>query len=133
LYGDSGEYWSALGAAENQVGNIVSALEAYEKATEVAPEDATGWVSWSAILYEQGHYQEAIDLLSHAVELHPHEAHFHYMFCAYLLAAGRLREAYQELETALSLNYEQHVILFDYFPELEKQPALRRLIDQFRK
>ncbi len=133
LYGDSGEYWAALGAAENQVGNVVSALEAYEKATEVAPEDATGWVSWSAILYEQGHFEEAVDLLQHAVELHPHEAHFHYMLCAYLLAAGRLREAYQELETALTLNYEQHTLLFDYFPELEKQPALRRLIDQFRK
>ena len=133
LYGDSGEYWAALGAAENQVGNVVSALEAYEKATEVAPEDATGWVSWSAVLYEQGHYEEAIDLLGHAVELHPHEAHFHYMRCAYQLAAGRLREAYQELETALALNYEQHKLLFDYFPELENQPGLRRLIDQFRK
>jgi hypothetical protein len=71
--------------------------------------------------------------MRHAVELHPHEAHFHYMICAYLLAAGRLREAYQELETALTLNYEQHSLLFDYFPELEKQPALQRLIDQFRK
>jgi len=133
LYGESGEYWAALGAAENQVGNIVSALEAYEKATEVAPDDATGWVSWSAILYEQGHYEEATDLLQHAVDLHPHEAHFHYMRCAYQLAAGRLREAYQELETALTLNFEQHALLFDYFPDLKNNAALLRLIEQFRK
>jgi len=85
------------------------------------------------LLIIKGHYEEAIDLMQHAVELHPHEAHFHYMICAYLLAAGRLREAYQELETALTLNYEQHSLLFDYFPELEKQPALQRLIEQFRK
>ena len=133
LYGESGEYWSALGAAENQVGNVVSALEAYEKATAVAPEDAQGWVSWSAILYEQGHFAEAVDLVRHAVELHPHEAHFHYMLCAYLLADGRMREAYNTLETALTLSFDQHVLLFDYFPELREQPGLKRLIEQFRK
>ena len=133
LYADSGEYWSALGAAENQVGNVVSALEAYEKATEVAPEDAQGWVSWSAILYEQGHFSEAVDLVRHAVELHPHEAHFHYMLCAYLLADGRMREAYNTLETALTLSFDQHVLLFDYFPELREQPGLKKLIEQFRK
>ena len=132
LYGDSGEYWSALGMAENHVGNVVSALEAFERATEVAPEEVQAWVNWSAILYEQGHFGEAADLVRHAVELHPLESHFHYMLCAYLLADGRLREAYAELETALSLNYEQHSLLFDYFPELRQQPALQRLIDQFR-
>ncbi len=132
LYAESGEYWAALGAAENQIGNVVSALEAYEKATEVAPEEAQGWVNWSAILYEQGHYAEAASLVQHAVDLHPHEAHFHYMQCAYLMSDGRLREAYQSLETALALNYDQHTLLFDYFPELRRQPALLRLIDQHR-
>ena len=133
LYDESGEYWAALGAAENHVGNVVSALEAYEKATEVAPDEAQGWVNWSAILYEQGNFREASELLRHAVELHPREAHFHYMLCAYLLADGRLKEAYQTLETALTLNYDQHTVLFDYFPELKQQPALQRLIEQFRK
>ena len=112
---------------------MVSALEAYEKATEVAPEDVQAWVSWSAILYDQGHFGEAVDLVRHAVELHPHEAHFHYMLCAYLLADGRMKEAYGVLETALTLNYEQHVLLFDYFPQLREQPGLKRLIEQFRK
>lgn len=133
LYGESSEYWAALGAAENHVGNVVSALEAYEKATEVAPEDAQGWVSWSAILYEQGNFSEATELLRHAVELHPLEAHFHYMLCAYLLADGRLQDAYHSLETALTLNYDQHPLLFDYFPELRQQPGLKRLIEQYRK
>jgi hypothetical protein len=55
------------------------------------------------------------------------------MLCAYLLADGRLREAYQALDTALALNYDQHVLLFDYFPELRNQPGLKRLIDQYRK
>ena len=132
LYPESGEYWATLGAAENQVGNVANALEAYEKATEVAPEEAQAWVSWSAILYDQGHFGEAAGLVQHAVDLHPLEAHFHYMLCAYLLADGRLREAYDALETALTLNYEQHPLLFDYFPELKNQPGLKRLIEQHR-
>jgi hypothetical protein len=55
------------------------------------------------------------------------------MLCAYLLADGRMREAYTTLETALTLNYEQHVLLFDYFPALREQPGLKKLIEQFRK
>ena len=51
----------------------------------------------------------------------------------YLLADGRMREAYETLETALMLNFEQHVLLFDYFPELREQPGLKKLIEQFRK
>lgn len=133
LYAESIEYWLALAAAENQVGNVVSALEAYEKAAEVAPDSKDVWLNWSIILYEQGNFAGAIDLLRNAVEAQPAEAELHYRLCAYLLAAGRYREAYETLENALVLDFDKHRLLFEYFPELESQKALARLIDQYRK
>lgn len=133
LYAESVEYWLALAAAEYQVGNVVSSLEAYEKATEVAPDSKDAWLNWSIILYEQGNFSGAIDLMRNAVEVQPAEAELHYRLCAYLLAAGRYREAYETLENALVLDFDKHRLLFDYFPELESQKALARLIDQYRK
>ncbi|AIZ64793.1 hypothetical protein PK28_15935 [Hymenobacter sp. DG25B] len=133
LYEESVEYWMALATAEYQVGNIVSAIECYDKATQVAPDNKDAWLNWSIILYEQGNYDGAIDLMRNAVEIQPAEAELHYRLCAYLLAAGRYREAYECLENALVLDFDKHRLLFDYFPELESQRALARLIDQYRK
>ena len=127
------EYWLALAAAEYQIGNLVSAVEAYEKATEVGPENKDGWLNWSILLYEQGNFDGAIDLMRNALEISPVEAELHYRLCAYLLAAGRYREAYECLENALMLDFDKHRLLFEYFPELESQQALARLIDQYRK
>lgn len=133
LYEESVEYWLALAAAEFQIGNIVSAVEAYEKGSEVGPDNKDVWLNWSILLYEQGNFDGAIDLMRNAVEIQPLEAELHYRLCAYLLAAGRYREAYQCLENALVLDFDKHRLLFDYFPELESQKALARLIDQYRK
>ncbi|UPL48570.1 tetratricopeptide repeat protein [Hymenobacter sublimis] len=133
LYEESVEYWLALAAAEYQIGNIVSSIEAYEKAVEVAPDNKDAWLNWSIILYEQGNFDGAIDLMRNAVEIQPMEAELHYRLCAYLLAGGRYREAYECLENALVLDFDKHRLLFDYFPELESQKALARLIDQYRK
>ncbi|WBO83572.1 tetratricopeptide repeat protein [Hymenobacter yonginensis] len=133
IYAESVEYWMALAAAEYQVGNVVSALDAYEKAAEVAPDSKDVWLNWSIILYEQGNFQGAIDLMRNAVEVQPLEAELHYRLCAYQLAAGRFRDAYETLENALVLDFDKHKLLFEYFPELESQQALARLIDQYRK
>ncbi|RFP67057.1 tetratricopeptide repeat protein [Hymenobacter lapidiphilus] len=133
LYDESVEYWLALAAAEYQIGNLTSAVEAYEKATETGPDNKDGWLNWSILLYEQGNFDGAIDLMRTALEISPVEAELHYRLCAYLLAAGRYREAYQTLESALTLDFDKHRLLFDYFPELESQQALAHLIDQYRK
>jgi hypothetical protein len=57
----------------------------------------------------------------------------YYRMCAYLLSAGKYKQAYNYLENALILDFDKHYLLFDYFPELESQKALARLIDQYRK
>ena len=36
------------------------------------------------------------------------------------------------MEAALSLDYDAHVQLFEFFPELEKQKALYKIIQQYK-
>ena len=96
------------------------------------PEDKEIWVNWSMIYYEQGEYEKAINLMVHALEELPDEADFFYQITAYLISAGRYKEAFNYLENALILNFDDHTILFDFFPQLETQKALFKIIDQFR-
>jgi len=133
FFSDNSEYWLALAAAEYQLGNVISSVEAYEQASTLEPENKDIWLNWSIILYEQGNFEGAIDLLMNAVELQPDEAELLYRLCAYSLAAGKYKQAYNYLENALILNFDKHKLLFEFFPELESQRALSRLIDQYRK
>ena len=133
LYGESPEYWLALAAAEYNLGNVLSSIESYEKASLIAPTNKDVWLNWSIILYEQGNHEGAIDLMHNAIEVQPDEAELHYRMCAYLLSAGKYKEAYNYLENALILDFDKHRLLFEFFPELESQRALARLIDQYRK
>ena len=81
----------------------------------------------------QGNFEEAIDTIKNAIEINPDDAELYYRLTAYLLSAGNYREAYNYLENALILDFEKHTLLFEYFPELESQKALSRIIDQYRK
>ena len=63
----------------------------------------------------------------------PDESEFFYRMTVYLIEAGKFKEALNYLENALILNFEGHTVLFDFFPKIETQKALFKIIDQFRK
>jgi len=46
--------------------------------------------------------------------------------------AGRYKESINVLESALSLNFDNHDVLFDFVPNFESQSALIRVINQFK-
>jgi tetratricopeptide (TPR) repeat protein len=90
-------------------------------------------MNWSLLLYDQGDYLKAADLASEGIEESPENADLHYYAAAYLINAGRYKEAFQYLENALILDFEKHTMLFEFFPQLETQKALYKIIDQYRK
>ena len=63
----------------------------------------------------------------------PDCADLYYRAVAYLLHGGDYREALLNLEIALTLDYDAHIQLFEFFPDLEKQKAIYKLIEQYRK
>ena len=125
-------FWLALAQAEWKTGNIVSALEAFEQSCELDPENADVWLDWSFIYYDQGDYDKAIHLIMDGIEELPMEAELWYRAVVYAMGCGRYKDALNYLENALLLDFEKHVVLFDFFNEIETQKTLYKLIEQFR-
>ena len=63
----------------------------------------------------------------------PDDAEILYRMTIYLIEAGNYKEAFNYLENALILDFDGHSTLFEFFPKLETQKALYKIIEQFRK
>jgi len=91
------------------------------------------WLSWSQIFYEQGDFEKAISLIMRGIEEIPEESDLYYRATAYMISAGKYKDAFSYLENALVLNFDNHTVLLEFFPKLQTQKALFKIIDQYRK
>jgi tetratricopeptide (TPR) repeat protein len=126
-------YWKGVAEAENKVGNVVSAIQAYEEASDLDAEDTSIWLDWSALLFDQGDYDRANELIEEGLAECPDAADLYYRSVVYLIESGKYKMAINRLETALMLDFESHTELFDYFPNLQTQKAIYKIVEQYRK
>jgi len=126
------DYWLAKANAEYKTGNIISSLEAFEEACVLEPSNPEVWKNWSFVHYESGDMDKAVDLINAGIDEIPGNPDLYYRAVAYLITAGKYKEAFNYLENALTLNFDGHTVLFEFFPKLETQKALFRIIDQYR-
>jgi tetratricopeptide (TPR) repeat protein len=82
--------------------------------------------------YESGDMDKAVDLIHAGIDEIPGNADLYYRAVVYLITAGKYKEAFNYLENALTLNFDSHTVLYEFFPKLETQKALFRIIDQYR-
>ncbi|WP_026998787.1 tetratricopeptide repeat protein [Eisenibacter elegans] len=130
---DNDLYWLVLANAEYQIGNTVASFEAYMRASEINPTNPEVWLNWSLLCFEQGEEDKAVQLLSEGIEECPEEALLYYRMAAYLIDAGKYKQAFSFLENALTLDFDKHTVLFDFFTSLDVQKALFKIIDQYRQ
>jgi tetratricopeptide (TPR) repeat protein len=126
-------YWLGLAMAEYETGNLVSSLEAYEQAVDAGPEEPQVYLEYSYIYYDIGDYERAISLVTSGIEAIPDNAELYYRAVAYMLTAGHMSEAARYLEIALTLDYDRHIDLYDFFPNLEAQKNVFRIIEHYKK
>lgn len=118
--------------AEYEIGNIASAIEAYEKVFEIYAGVPELWLDWSYIYFEMGDYERAISLICNGIEELPDNAELYYQAVAYMITAGQLKEALIYLENALILDFDLHVMLFEFFEDdLQVQKAIYKLIKHY--
>ena len=115
------------------MGNQTAAIDAYEEAVSLDPEEISIYLDWSFIYFESGEMDVALNILKEGLEENPDSPELYYRMTAYLIESGKYKEAFIFLENALVLDFEMHTVLYDFFPRLETQKALFKLIDQFRK
>ena len=123
--------WLLLAKCEYSLGNVISALSSLVRASELEPEIPEIWLDWSFIVSEQGDYERALEIIEQGIDHMPKEASLNYRAVVYLIKASKYKEAFIYLENALTLDFEKHKEMFEFFPELETQKALMKIIDQF--
>ena len=79
------------------------AFEAYEKSTELAPEDSDCWSGWGWALGKAGRYDEAFSKLEKAAELDPSDAETWRLWGRTLAYASRHEEALEKYRIAADL------------------------------
>jgi tetratricopeptide (TPR) repeat protein len=123
--------WLLLAKCEYNMGNVISSVSALIKASELEPEVHEIWLDWSFVVSEQGDYQRALEIVEMGIDHLPDNASLFYRAVVYLIKASKYKEAFIYLENALTLDFEKHHEMFEFFPELETQKALMKIIDQF--
>jgi tetratricopeptide (TPR) repeat protein len=132
LRGENGDYWLLLGDTEAQLGNFLSSVEAYERAATYDPLNLDTWLNWSLLYWELKEHGKALERIQEGLHELPDEADLHYRAAVYLVFAGDYNEAYRYLETGLTLNYDAHTQIYDFFTELDTQKALHKIIQQYK-
>ncbi|NJM93574.1 MAG: hypothetical protein HC842_01940 [Cytophagales bacterium] len=127
------EYWLCVAEAEYKIGNLSSSIDAYEEALMLDDTCLDAWLDLSYIYFERGDYQKAIELIVKSLDALPEEAELYYRATVYLIHAAQFKQAFNFLENALILDFDKHSVLFEFFPKLETQKALFKIIEQFRK
>jgi tetratricopeptide (TPR) repeat protein len=123
--------WLLQAKCEYSLGHVISAVSALLKASELEPEITEIWLDWSFIVSEQGDYQQALEIVEKGITHMPDNASLYYRAVVYLIKASKYKEGFIYLENALTLDFEKHAEMFEFFPELETQKALMKIIDQF--
>jgi tetratricopeptide (TPR) repeat protein len=114
------------------VGNHLSAEDDFSKASTLIFDDAALWLSWSEMYYEMGDFSKACELIFDALEEYPDNADIYYRAVVYLIKAGLYKEALLYLENALTLDFEKHTQLYDFFTEVSAQKAFFKIIEQYK-
>lgn len=126
----SDEYWLQLAISEYELGNWNSCEEAFEQAVAMNGLNPEVWLHWSEAHYTYGNLKQAIEIILDALEDLPYHAELNYRACAYYLYSGDYEMAFHYLEMALHINYDMHIILFDFFSNLTMQKAIKRIITE---
>ena len=118
----------AVADAEFNIDNTVSAIEAYQEAALLEPENTDIWLDWSFIYHESGEKDKAIELIERGLEESPDNSDLLYRMVVYQIQAGQYKEAFTYLENALILDFENHEVLFEFFRNLKHKKHFSRLL-----
>jgi len=93
--------WNDYGIGLLLQGDLTGAAGAFEKITEIDPDNADGWVNLGRVRVQEGNMAEARIVLEKALSLRPDLARAHFFYAKVLRAEGKYDDAAAQLREAL--------------------------------
>ena len=103
LYPEAFAVWNILGAANDELGKVSEACEAFRKATILNPRSADCFNNLGVTLKAQGRLEEAITALVKAITLKPDHAEAHNNLGNALFDQNKLEDAMRAYKKTLAL------------------------------
>jgi Flp pilus assembly protein TadD len=94
--------WNDYGIGLFQQGDLIGAGGAFEKITQIVPDNPDGWVNVGRVRVQEGHLAAAREALEHALALSPHLARAHFFYAKALRNEGHYDEAAEHLREVLA-------------------------------
>ncbi|MBI4489639.1 MAG: tetratricopeptide repeat protein [Deltaproteobacteria bacterium] len=131
--GPSVASYSNLGNAFAKQGKIHEAIESYQQALGIQPDDAVAHYNLANLLAEQGRLEEAKRHYEESIGIHPDFAEAHNNLGDVLLRQDELKGAIQEFLTALEINPMRSEFHFNMGTALARQGHLDEAIEHFER
>ena len=121
----------ALGEAHFQLSNESLAIEFFESAIEMSPQEPIVWIQYASTLIQIELYQESIDILDQGIDV-CNDVSIHYAKAGVLLIIGNRQQGLEVLEEALALDVLLVSSLFKLLPDLEEDEEIQALITRHK-
>jgi tetratricopeptide (TPR) repeat protein len=121
--------WNDYGIGLFLQGDLKGAQAAFQKITEIDPNNADGWVNLGRVAAQEGDMDRAGEVVAKALALKPDLARAHFFYAKVLRNEGRYDEAAQHLRTVLAQYPRDRVVHNElgriYFLERRYQDAVK--------
>jgi tetratricopeptide (TPR) repeat protein len=125
------DYGIVLAAAYFGVGEAEKWDAMYDILAQEHPEEEEVYLDWAVALHETGETDRAMEVTQTGLKQNPNSYLLMYRLAAICYITGQQAAAEYLLETALSVNAEEHTQMFIFAPELKKAGSLLRIIARF--
>lgn len=103
----------------------------YDILSQEHPDEEEVWLDWGVALHETGDTEQALEVTQLGLKQNPNSYRLMYRLAAVCYLTGQQAASEYLLETALSVNAEEHTQMFIFAPELKKAGSLLRIIARF--
>lgn len=103
----------------------------YDILAQEHPEEEEVYLDWGVALHETGETDRALEVTQLGLKQNPNSFRLMYRLSAVCYITGQQAAAEYLLETALSVNAEEHAQMFIFAPELKKAGSLLRIIARY--
>ncbi|OIQ17287.1 MAG: hypothetical protein BM557_08730 [Flavobacterium sp. MedPE-SWcel] len=121
-------YWKRYAVINKELNNHEEAEEGYRKAVEFGDHELDTWLFWVDTLQRLGEGEPAVKTLLQATEYYPEEHEIEYRLAGLYFTANENEKGTFHLSNGLRLNYKNHTLLEEFFPNIWKSEIVQNIL-----